>query len=65
MTDFVSGTDKVDLHLLAGVTSADLKIATGRSGTVVSVDADHNGRSDFTITLTGVTHVDTGDFIFA
>jgi Ca2+-binding RTX toxin-like protein len=65
VSDFVSGTDKVDLHLLAGVTSADLKIVTGRSGTTISVDADHNGRADFTITLTGVSHVDTGDFIFA
>ena len=65
VTDFVSGTDKVDLHLLAGVTSADLKIATTKSGTVVSVDTNHDGRFDFTITLTGVSHVDTGDFIFA
>jgi serralysin len=65
VTDFVSGTDKVDLHLLAGVTTADLKIVTGKSGTIVSVDANHDGRFDFTITLTGVTHVDSGDFIFA
>jgi serralysin len=65
VTDFLSGADKIDLHLLAGVTIADLKIATGKSGTVVSVDANHDGRFDFTITLTGVTHVDTGDFVFA
>jgi hypothetical protein len=31
----------------------------------VSVDADHNGRADSTITLTHVTHVETSDFIFA
>jgi hypothetical protein len=31
---------------------------------VVSVDANHDGRADFTITLTGVSHVDSGDFIF-
>jgi Ca2+-binding RTX toxin-like protein len=65
VTDFVTGTDKIDLSLIAGVTIADLKIVTGKSGTVISVDSDHDGRADFTITLTGVTHVDTGDFIFA
>jgi hypothetical protein len=65
VTDFLSGTDNIDLHLLAGVTSADLKISVTRSGTVISVDANHDGRADYTITLTGVTHVDTGDFIFA
>nr|WP_037552800.1 calcium-binding protein [Sphingomonas sp. URHD0057] len=65
VTDFVSGTDTIDLSLIAGITSADLKIAVGTSGTVISVDADHNGRADFTITLIGVSHVATGDFIFA
>jgi Ca2+-binding RTX toxin-like protein len=65
VSDFVSGTDKVDLHLLAGVTSAELKISVTKSGTTISVDANHDGRADFTITLTGVSHVDTGDFIFA
>jgi Ca2+-binding RTX toxin-like protein len=63
--DFVSGTDKIDLHLLSGVTSADIKTALSNGNTVISVDADHNGKADFTITLTGVAHVDTGDFIFA
>jgi Ca2+-binding RTX toxin-like protein len=63
--DFVSGTDKIDLHLLSGVTSADIKTALSNGNTVVSVDANHDGRADFTITLTGVSHVDTGDFIFA
>jgi hypothetical protein len=63
VTDFVSGTDKIDLHLL-GITSADVKTALSGGNTVVSVDANHDGRADFTITLTGVTHVDSGDFIF-
>jgi Ca2+-binding RTX toxin-like protein len=64
ITDFVSGTDKIDLHLLATDSSA-VSSAIGRSGDlVVSVDANHDGRADFTITLTGVSHVDSGDFIF-
>ena len=65
VADFISGTDKIDLHLLSSVTSADLKIALNNGSTVISVDANHDGRADFTITLTGVSHVDTGDFIFA
>jgi hypothetical protein len=32
---------------------------------VISVDADHNGTTDFTITLTGVTHLSASDYIFA
>jgi trimeric autotransporter adhesin len=64
ITDFVSGTDKIDLHLL-GTDASAIHTALNRAGNlVVSVDADHNDRADFTITLIGVTHVDSGDFIF-
>jgi Ca2+-binding RTX toxin-like protein len=63
ITDFVSGTDKIDLHLL-GITSANVKTALSGGNTIVSVDADHNGTFDFTITLTGVTHVGSSDYIF-
>src|SRR4051794_14634109 len=64
VTDFVSGTDKIDLHLLSGVTSADVHTAVSRGNEVISVDANHDGRADFTITLVGVTQVNSGDFIF-
>ena len=64
ITDFVSGTDKIDLHLL-GTDSSAIKTTISAGNLVVSVDADHNGRADFTITLIGVNHVDSGDFIFA
>jgi Ca2+-binding RTX toxin-like protein len=63
ITDFISGTDKIDLHLL-GITSVNVKTALSGSNTIVSVDADHNGTFDFTITLTGVTHVGSSDYIF-
>jgi Ca2+-binding RTX toxin-like protein len=65
VTDFVSGVDKIDLHLLSGVSSADIKTALNNGNTIISVDTTHDGRADFTITLTGVSHVDAGDFIFA
>jgi hypothetical protein len=31
---------------------------------IVSIDVDHNGTTDFTITLAGVTHLSSSDFIF-
>jgi Ca2+-binding RTX toxin-like protein len=64
ITDFVSGVDKIDLHLL-GTDASAVKTAISGSNLLVSVDADHNGRADFTITLTGVNHIETTDFIFA
>jgi Ca2+-binding RTX toxin-like protein len=64
VTDFVSGTDKIDLHLL-GITSADVHTAVSNGNMVISVDADHNGTTDFTITLNGVTHLSASDYIFA
>jgi Ca2+-binding RTX toxin-like protein len=64
ITDFVSGVDKIDLHLL-GTDASAVKTAISGSNLLVSVDADHNGRADFTITLTGVNHIETSDFIFA
>ena len=63
VTDFASGTDKIDLHLL-GITGADVKTTLSGGNTIISVDADHNGRADFTITLVGVSHVASGDYIF-
>jgi Ca2+-binding RTX toxin-like protein len=64
VTDFVSGTDKIDLSLLSGVTLTDVKATLSHGNEVISVDANHDGRADFTITLAGVTYVDTGDYIF-
>lgn len=64
VTDFVSGTDKIDLSLVTGVTMANVKTAVSNGNTIVSVDANNDGRADFTITLTGVTQVQTSDFIF-
>ena len=63
ITDFVSGSDKINLHAL-GITSADVHTAVSGSNLVISVDADHNGSNDFTITLVGVTHIAASDYIF-
>ena len=63
ITDFVSGSDKINLHAF-GMTSANVHTAVSGSNLVISVDADHNGTNDFTITLVGVTHIAAADYVF-
>jgi len=63
VTDFVSGTDKLDFHLL-GITSANVTAVVSLGNTLLRVDANHDGTVDFTITLVGVTHVVASDYIF-
>ena len=63
VTDFQSGVDKLDFRLL-GITSTDIKTATSNGNLLIKVDVNHDGHADFTITLTGVTHVDASDYIF-
>jgi serralysin len=63
VTDFVSGTDKLDFHLL-GITSANVTAVVSLGNTLLRVDANHDGIIDFTITLVGVTHVVPSDYIF-
>ena len=61
--DFERGADKVDLRALA-ITSANVTSALSGGNMVLSIDADRNGRADYTITLVGVTQVDSSDFLF-
>jgi Ca2+-binding RTX toxin-like protein len=63
VTDFVSGTDKLDFHLI-GITSANVTTSVSNGNTLVHVDTNHDGRADMTITLVGVTHVSASDYIF-
>ena len=63
ITDFQSGVDKLDFHLL-GITSANVTATVSNGNTLVKVDVNHDGRADFTITLTGVTHIDASDYVF-
>jgi Ca2+-binding RTX toxin-like protein len=62
VTDFVSGTDKLDFHLL-GISSSDIKTVVSNGNLLVKVDANHDGLVDFTITLAGVTHISASDYI--
>jgi Ca2+-binding RTX toxin-like protein len=64
VTDFQSGLDKLDFHLLSGVTAADVTATLSRGNELIKVDVNHDGRADFTITLVGVTSVDASDYIF-
>ena len=63
ITDFVSGTDKLDFRLLL-ISSDNVETAVSGGNTIISVDANGDGRTDFTITLTGVTEVAPSDYIF-
>jgi Ca2+-binding RTX toxin-like protein len=61
--DFQSGIDKIDLHAF-GITMNQVSVAVIGDHTVLSVDTNHNGSADFTITLSGVGAPGTGDYIF-
>jgi hypothetical protein len=64
ITDFQSGQDKIDFSLL-GVSAGDVRWSMAKGVLVVSVDADHNGRPDFTVSLNNVVSLGWDDFIFA
>ncbi len=53
INDFVSGTDKIDLRAY-GIDASNVASATSGADTILSIDTDRNGSSDFTITLSGV-----------
>jgi Ca2+-binding RTX toxin-like protein len=63
ITDFRSGTDKIDLHAF-GISAAQVSAVVSGTNLVLNIDADHNGSTDFTVTLTGVTHINAADYIF-
>lgn len=63
ITDFASGTDRLDLRALH-VEMADVEMSAVAGGTLLSIDADHDGRADIFILLSGVGAPAVGDFIF-
>ena len=64
ITDFQLGSDKLDFSLL-GISAGDVSWSMSRGVLVVSVDADHNGRPDFTVSLNNVVSLGSDDIIFA
>ncbi len=61
--DFESGSDKIDLQAF-GITMNQVNVVTGAEATLLYVDSNSDGSSDFTITLSGVGVPDVGDYIF-
>ena len=61
ITDFESGIDKLDFHLL-GIDAADITATFSRGNMLLRVNTNDDGRADFTVTLVGITHVDVGDY---
>jgi Ca2+-binding RTX toxin-like protein len=62
ITDFTSGTDKIDLSAY-GITSAHVTTTTAGGNTTLSVDSNKDGTADFQIILTGVGAPASGDYI--
>jgi hypothetical protein len=64
ITDFMSGTDRIDLRAFAGIDAGDVTEMTANGTTTVSVDTNNDGTADFTFLLTnGATPAD-GDYMF-
>jgi Ca2+-binding RTX toxin-like protein len=60
--DFMSGSDKIDLRSY-GIDFDDLQIFNRGADTVVGVDSNGNGRSDFFITLVNAAAPTDSDFL--
>jgi Ca2+-binding RTX toxin-like protein len=65
ITDFVSGTDRIDLSAYAGVDADDVTTAASGSNTIVSVDTSGDGVADFSFTLLNSGAPTDGDYVFA
>lgn len=73
ITDFVEGTDKIDLGDFAGdfafrgtsgfTEGAGVNYAQVAGNTIIGIDADGNGILDFQIELTGLHTLAAGDFL--
>jgi Ca2+-binding RTX toxin-like protein len=63
INDFASGADKIDLSAY-GITMAQVSTSASGANTLVAVDSDSNGVSDFTITLIGASAPQEADYVF-
>ena len=63
IADFTSGADKIDLSAF-GITMTDVKATTANGTTTLAIDTNHDGTSDFTITLAGAAAPVVGDYLF-
>jgi Ca2+-binding RTX toxin-like protein len=61
--DFVSGTDRIDLSAY-GITEDNVETVSSGDDTIVRVDGDQDGDSDFQFTLVDSGPPATSDFIF-
>ena len=74
ITDFVNGTDKIDLGDFAGTfnfngtgafthAAHEVNYAQVSGNTIIGIDADGNGVLDFQIELTGLHTMTASDFL--
>ena len=63
ITDFQTGIDKIDLSAF-GITMAQVKAVASGTNTILYIDTNKDGVSDFQITLVGVRPPASTDYIF-
>jgi len=61
--DFASGSDKIDLTAF-GITQSDVTATTVNGTTTLAIDSNHDGASDFTITLVNANAPAAADYLF-
>ncbi|WP_275785035.1 calcium-binding protein [Pararhizobium gei] len=64
INDFVSGTDKIDFRML-DIDFNDIQTSVSGSDTLLKVDTNGNGTTNFTITLLNVAAPSQSDFLFS
>ena len=63
IADFVSGTDRIDLSAYH-ITAAQVSASTSGANTLLAIDSNSDGVTDFTITLLGAGTPAGADYIF-
>ena len=63
IADFASGSDKIDLSAF-GITMTDVSASTTNGTTTLAIDTNHDGASDFTITLVSANAPVASDYLF-
>lgn len=65
ITDFTSGSDKLDLRAFVGIDANDVTETASGANTIVSVDTNNDSIADFSFTLLNAPGPADGDYLFA
>ena len=65
ITDFASGTDKIDLRAFVGIDANDVTETMSGANTIVAVDINNDSIADFSFILFNAAAPADGDYFFA